>query len=56
VATVLAVIVANSSLSQAYYDLWHQPLGVTLGEMNILMTLTYWIDDGLMAIFFLMVG
>jgi len=32
------------------------PLGVTLGNLNISMALTYWIDDGLMSLFFLMVG
>src|SRR6056300_316686 len=56
IATVAAVIVANSSLGQAYYDLWHMPLGINLGELSMSMTLTYWIDDGLMALFFLMVG
>ncbi|QKF81327.1 Na+/H+ antiporter NhaA [Halarcobacter ebronensis] len=56
IATVAAVIVANSSLGQAYYDLWHTPLGIKLGEYEISMTLTYWIDDALMALFFLMVG
>lgn len=57
IATVAAVIVANSSLlGQSYYDLWHMPLGITLGDKTISMTLTYWIDDGLMALFFLMVG
>jgi len=56
VATVAAVIVANSSFGQAYYDLWHMPLGVNVGELKISMTLTYWIDDALMALFFLMVG
>ncbi|MFA9373377.1 Na+/H+ antiporter NhaA [Poseidonibacter sp.] len=56
VATVAAVIVANSSYGQAYYDLWHMPLGMNLGELKISMTLTYWIDDALMALFFLMVG
>jgi Na+:H+ antiporter, NhaA family len=55
-ATVAAVIVANSSWGQAYYDLWHMPLGMTLGDKSISMSLTYWIDDGLMALFFLMVG
>ncbi|XPV70668.1 MAG: Na+/H+ antiporter NhaA [Halarcobacter sp.] len=55
-ATVAAVIVANSSLGQAYYDLWHLPLGINIGEISISMTLTYWIDDALMALFFLMVG
>ncbi len=56
IATVLAIIVANSSYGQEYYDLWHMPLGVNLGEHKIFMSLTAWIDDGLMAIFFLMVG
>lgn len=55
-ATLAAVIVANSSLGEEYYDLWHMPLGINLGELSISMTLTYWIDDGLMALFFLMVG
>ena len=55
-ATVAAVIVANSSLGQDYYDLWHLPLGINIGEHSISMTLTYWIDDALMALFFLMVG
>ena len=56
VATVAAVIVANSTIGQDYYDLWHLPLGINIGEFSISMTLTYWIDDGLMALFFLMVG
>ncbi len=56
VATIAAVIVANSSYGQAYYDLWHLPLGINVGELEISMTLTYWIDDALMALFFLMVG
>lgn len=55
-ATLLAVLVANSSFSQAYFDLWHMPLGLTVGTHEISMSLTYWIDDGLMALFFLMVG
>lgn len=56
IATVAAVIAANSSFGEDYYNLWHMPLGVTLGDKTISMTLTYWINDGLMALFFLMVG
>lgn len=55
-ATILAVIVANSSLSQDYFHLWHMPLGVTFGDTVISMSMTHWVNDGLMAIFFLMVG
>ncbi|MCH2535654.1 MAG: Na+/H+ antiporter NhaA, partial [Bdellovibrionales bacterium] len=47
-AAILAFIVANSGLSEAYFSLF---------ELNILgLTLKYWINDGLMAIFFFMVG
>ncbi len=56
IATVLAIIVANSSLGEQYYNLWHMPLGINLGDFKVSMSLTYWIDDALMAIFFLMVG
>ena len=56
IATIAAVIAANSSFGVEYYNLWHMPLGVTLGDKTISMTLTYWINDGLMALFFLMVG
>ena len=56
IATIAAVIVANSALGQSYHDLWQMPLGITLGDKTMSMSLTYWIDDGLMALFFLMVG
>lgn len=56
IATIMAVIVANSSLGELYYNFWHMPLGITIGEKVISMTLTYWINDALMALFFLMVG
>ncbi len=55
-ATVLAVVVANSSLGDAYYELWNMPLGVTVGDTTISMSIMHWINDGLMALFFLMVG
>ncbi|PID47330.1 MAG: Na+/H+ antiporter NhaA [Proteobacteria bacterium] len=56
IATILALIVANSSFGMDYYKLWHLPMGVNLGDLKVSMSLTQWIDDGLMAIFFLMVG
>ena len=56
VATILAVIVANSSFSELYFQTWNTPLGMAIGSHTISMNIKYWIDDGLMAIFFLMVG
>jgi NhaA family Na+:H+ antiporter len=56
VATLTAVIVANSALGNSYFELWNMALGVTLGGHVISMDLMHWINDGLMALFFLMVG
>jgi len=55
-ATFLAVIIANSSYAQSYFDLWHTKLGVAVGTHILSMDLSHWINDGLMALFFLMVG
>jgi Na+:H+ antiporter, NhaA family len=56
VATIAAVITANSSLGVAYYDFWHTKLGINIGDVSASMSLAYWINDALMALFFLMVG
>ncbi len=56
IATIFAVVVANSSFGDSYYTFWHMPLGITFADKTISMTLTYWINDALMALFFLMVG
>jgi NhaA family Na+:H+ antiporter len=56
ITTIFAVVIANSSFGNSYYNLWHMPLGITLGDKTISMSLTYWINDALMALFFLMVG
>jgi NhaA family Na+:H+ antiporter len=55
-ATLAAVIVANSPLSHSYFELWRTSLGITLGSHIISMEISNWINDGLMALFFLMVG
>ncbi len=56
VATLLALVVANSSFGSEYFKLWDMPLALSLGEFSISMSVNAWIDDGLMALFFLMVG
>jgi NhaA family Na+:H+ antiporter len=56
VATIAAVVVANSPIGASYFHFWHTDLGVAVGEHRITMDLLEWINDGLMALFFLMVG
>ena len=54
--TVLAVIIANSSFGADYTKLIATPIGLSFGEYSFSMSLLTWINDVLMALFFLVVG
>jgi NhaA family Na+:H+ antiporter len=51
VAAVAAVAWANSPASERYFDLWHTHL-----DLGIDLSLQHWVNDGLMALFFFVVG
>jgi NhaA family Na+:H+ antiporter len=56
VATTAAMILANSPWSSGYVSVWQHQLSVGLDRWRVTMPLNDWIDDGLMAVFFLLVG
>ncbi len=56
IATIFAMIMANSPLSSAYKELIETPVMVVFGDFNISKPLLLWINDGLMAVFFFVVG
>jgi len=56
VAAALALIVANSPLADTYFHLLHAETGPVLSPKLGPMTVHLWINDGLMALFFLLVG
>ncbi len=51
-----ALIIANSPLAEAYNHLWEIPLMLKISDHQLSLTLHGWINDGLMAMFFLLVG
>lgn len=56
VAAILALTIANSPLNGVYQDFWHQKLTVGVNDFGISLDLRHWVSEGLMAIFFLVVG
>lgn len=56
IAAFIAIIMANSPLSSYYLDFLRTPVGLYLGDMELSKSMLHWINDGLMAIFFFLVG
>lgn len=55
-AAVLALIVNNSPLAHLYQSFLDTPIQVRIGALNIAKPSLLWINDGLMALFFLLIG
>jgi len=55
-AAAIAVILANSPLGSLYTSLLDAPLAIQVGSLAIAKPLLLWVNDGLMAVFFLVVG
>jgi NhaA family Na+:H+ antiporter len=55
-ATVLAIGLTNSPFGAGFQSFWHQYFGFTFGDAEFRMSLLHWVNDGLLTIFFLVVG
>jgi NhaA family Na+:H+ antiporter len=55
-AAALALIWANTAWGQSYFELWETYLKIELGGLALKESLLHWVNDGLMVIFFFVVG
>lgn len=56
IVTCIALALANSPFADAFLGLWKIPFGFTFGVFEMHYPLKHWINDGLMTIFFFVVG
>ena len=55
-ATILALVAANSPLADRFHSLWQYKVGISTSGFELIKPLILWINDGLMAIFFFLIG
>lgn len=56
VSAITAMLIANSSNGEGFLDFWHIEIGFDFGSIHLRHSILHWINDGLMAIFFLLIG
>lgn len=56
ISTLVALLWANSSLSDSYFNLWQLELGISFMDWSLTKPLILWINDGLMGVFFFVIG
>ena len=54
--TILALVLANSALSESYAYFFHTKVDFSIGKWELSHTIHHWINDALMAIFFFLIG
>lgn len=55
-ATVIALIWANSPFGESYRELWQYDIGIITKSFEFSLPAVLWVNDGLMAIFFFLIG
>jgi NhaA family Na+:H+ antiporter len=54
--TVMSILIANSGLGEGWLHFWHTHLDLSFGAVPLDYSVEHWVNDGLMAVFFLLVG
>ena len=54
--TILSLFLANTSIGERYLHFWHQEIGFETSGFHLRYPIEVWVNDGLMTVFFLLVG
>lgn len=54
--TLISILIANSPVGETFREFWHLKVGFDSGPLHLNYSVEHWINDGLMAIFFLLIG
>jgi Na+:H+ antiporter, NhaA family len=55
-ATLLAIVLTNTSAGPAFGEFWETSTGISFGDAAFRMSLLHWVNDALLTVFFLVVG
>jgi len=56
VCTALSILIANSSVGEQYLHFWHHHRDLSFLAIDLNYGVEHWVNDGLMAVFFLLIG
>lgn len=56
IASAIALVLANSPWAEQFFHFWETKIGFSVGNFELSLSLHHWINDALMAIFFMVVG
>jgi Na+:H+ antiporter, NhaA family len=54
--TLASILIANSLYGKGYIDFWHMKVGPEVGFLKLHYSMEHWVNDALMAVFFLLIG
>src|SRR5687768_11028546 len=56
ICTIVSLLIANSNFGDGYLEFIHKKIDLSFSGVSLNYSLEHWVNDGLMAIFFLLVG
>ncbi len=56
ICAIISLLCANIPSLGAFHDFWNQKAGISVAGFSVEMSIAFWINDGLMAVFFFVVG